>query len=590
MWLVAIFICLGWILSLCLHEFGHALLAYWGGDTSVKDKGYLTLNPLKYTEPSLSLVIPLFFLLIGSIALPGGAVYINQNRLRDRKWKSAVSAAGPIANVILACLLALPFQLGWYSLRLQSQNSVLFLFIISLAYIISLNTYIVLINLLPIPGLDGYGIIEPWLPKPIQQQFNKFRKYGILVLIGLLWFARPFNRFLWDLTNGINQFLGVPLDLASIAGGIFSQSSQYLVLGIILLLWIFRDKNQDLQRQGDQLFSSQKYEQAITCYDKVVKKQPKNADAWYWRGYALYFLNKHEEAIASFDQAIQIQPDYAKAWFRRGYSLYCLQRYAEAITAYEKALLTKSDDPEIWYYRGIVLKDLEKYEEALAAYDQAITIQSDFYQAWSNQAEILALLQRYDRAITVYDKVIAIRPDDSNTWWLRGKALAIQQDYQAAVDSYERAIAIYSDFYGFWLARGNALYYLHRYEDAITSYDKVIQLKSDNTDAWNYKGVALMELQRYEEALVVYNKAIEIKSDYPDYWYNKACCYALQSNVALAIQNLQQSIKCEPDRFWKLAKTDPDFDEIREHPLFKSLVGNVFGERFKAQNISKEDS
>ncbi|BBD63966.1 peptidase, M50 family protein [Nostoc commune NIES-4072] len=70
MWLVAVFICLGWILSLCLHEFGHALIAYWGGDTSVKDKGYLTLNPLKYTEPSLSLVLPLFFLLIGSIALP----------------------------------------------------------------------------------------------------------------------------------------------------------------------------------------------------------------------------------------------------------------------------------------------------------------------------------------------------------------------------------------------------------------------------------------------------------------------------------------------------------------------------------------
>ncbi|BBD63965.1 TPR repeat-containing protein [Nostoc commune NIES-4072] len=186
--------------------------------------------------------------------------------------------------------------------------------------------------------------------------------------------------------------------------------------------------------------------------------------------------------------------------------------------------------------------------------------------------------------------MIAIRPDDSNTWWLRGKALVIQQDYQGAVDSYERAIAIYSDFYGFWLDRGNALYYLHRYEDAIASYDKVIELKSDNTDAWNYKGVALMELQRYEEALVVYNKAIEIKSDYPDYWYNKACCYALQSNVVLATQNLQQSIKCEPDRFWELAKTDPDFDEIREHPLFKSLVDNVFGERFKTQNISKEDS
>src|SRR5689334_2297001 len=107
MWLVVLFICFGWMLSLCLHEFGHAIVAYWGGDTSVKDKGYLTLNPLKYTDPNLSLLMPMLFLLIGGIALPGGAVYINHNRLRNRFWQSAVSAAGPIADIILACLLSL---------------------------------------------------------------------------------------------------------------------------------------------------------------------------------------------------------------------------------------------------------------------------------------------------------------------------------------------------------------------------------------------------------------------------------------------------------------------------------------------------
>ncbi|WP_233220817.1 hypothetical protein [Chlorogloea sp. CCALA 695] len=52
---VSIFVCVGWILSVCLHEFDHAIVAYWGGDTSVKDKGYLTLNPLKYTNINLCL-------------------------------------------------------------------------------------------------------------------------------------------------------------------------------------------------------------------------------------------------------------------------------------------------------------------------------------------------------------------------------------------------------------------------------------------------------------------------------------------------------------------------------------------------------
>ncbi len=64
----------GWIFSLSLHEFAHALVAYYGGDKTVKDKGYLTFNPLKYTHPMLSIVFPIIFLMMGGIGLPGGAV------------------------------------------------------------------------------------------------------------------------------------------------------------------------------------------------------------------------------------------------------------------------------------------------------------------------------------------------------------------------------------------------------------------------------------------------------------------------------------------------------------------------------------
>jgi Zn-dependent protease len=52
---------IGWIFSLCLHEFSHALAAYYGGDITVKDKGYLTFNPLKYTHPVYSLLLPMVF-------------------------------------------------------------------------------------------------------------------------------------------------------------------------------------------------------------------------------------------------------------------------------------------------------------------------------------------------------------------------------------------------------------------------------------------------------------------------------------------------------------------------------------------------
>ncbi len=57
----------GWIFSLCLHEFSHALVAYYGGDYTVREKGYLTFNPLKYTHPLFSILLPMLFLVLGGI-------------------------------------------------------------------------------------------------------------------------------------------------------------------------------------------------------------------------------------------------------------------------------------------------------------------------------------------------------------------------------------------------------------------------------------------------------------------------------------------------------------------------------------------
>src|SRR2546429_9536699 len=101
-----------WVFSVCLHEFGHAWAAYRGGDTTVKEKGYLTLNPIHYTHPVYSLVMPLVFLMLGGIGLPGGAVYITDQLLRSKAWRTAVSLAGPVCSVLLPHLLCFPFGLA----------------------------------------------------------------------------------------------------------------------------------------------------------------------------------------------------------------------------------------------------------------------------------------------------------------------------------------------------------------------------------------------------------------------------------------------------------------------------------------------
>jgi tetratricopeptide (TPR) repeat protein len=442
LWLVAVFVCLGWGISLCLHEFGHALVAYLGGDTSVKDKGYLTLNPLKYTDPGLSLMMPIFFLLIGGIALPGGAVYINHNKLRNRWWKSGVSVAGPLADAILAVLLALPFQLGLVALR-PEDGIVVTLFSASLAFVVLLNIYVVLINLLPIPPLDGYGILEPWLPPKLQDQLNQFGRFGIWVLIGLLWFVEPFNRFLWNLTYSASEFLGVPTELAMMAGGIFRQYSIVVVVGLVIVFLVFkRQKNdaQSLYRQGVQLAGWQQPKKALEAFDKAIALQPDFVPAWYGRGQLLAQLQQYDDAIAAFDKVLEADPENGDMWFVKGQILAQAKRYEAAISAYGNAIQFKAGDATIWQQLSLAMIQAQRFEDAAIASDRAIQLNENDPVAWNNKGIALMGLHQYEEATTAYDRALKIKPSYAEAWYNKACCAALQGNAPSATQALQQAL------------------------------------------------------------------------------------------------------------------------------------------------------
>ncbi len=195
----------GWIFSLCLHEFSHALVAYYGGDTTVREKGYLTFNPLKYTHPMLSIVIPLMILLMGGIGLPGGAVYIETWRIRNRYWLSAMSLAGPAANGVMVIVLSILLKVLPVSTASAWPG---------ISFLIVLEIWAILFNLIPMPGLDGYGVIGPFLNPAIQIQMERVRAYGIWILILALWYLPFVGSFFWGIIFLISSIFGVNWTLA----------------------------------------------------------------------------------------------------------------------------------------------------------------------------------------------------------------------------------------------------------------------------------------------------------------------------------------------------------------------------------------
>ncbi|MFI6403048.1 site-2 protease family protein [Streptomyces sp. NPDC050548] len=198
---VFLFVTAAWIVSLCLHEYAHARTALHSGDSSVGEKGYLSLNPLAYTHALLSIVLPVIFVIMGGIGLPGGAVFIERNRIHGRWKHSLISAAGPLTNVLFAAVCTAPF---W----LHSLDGVPADFQYALAFLALLQVTAAILNFLPVPGLDGYGVIEPWLSYDIKRQVEPFAPFGLLFVFALLW-VPSINREFFDMVDAILRGLGV---------------------------------------------------------------------------------------------------------------------------------------------------------------------------------------------------------------------------------------------------------------------------------------------------------------------------------------------------------------------------------------------
>ncbi len=251
---------------------------------------------------------------------------------------------------------------------------------------------------------------------------------------------------------------------------------------------------------------------------------------------------------------------------------YSEQDYTKAIASYDQALKLKPDLHEAWYNRGTVLRNLGRNEEAIASYDQALKLKPDLHEAWNNRGIALRNLGRNEEAIASYDQALKFKPDKHEAWNNRGNALGNLGRNEEAIASYDQALKFKSDLHEAFSNRGNALGKLGRNEEAIASYDQALKLKPDDHQTWNNWGNALRNLGCTEEAIASYDQALKFKPDYHQAWYNKACYYALQGNIEQALENLQQAINLNCEEYREMAKTDSDFDGIREDERFQALI------------------
>lgn len=187
----------------------------------------------------------------------------------------------------------------------------------------------------------------------------------------------------------------------------------------------------------------------------------------------------------------------------------------------------------------------------------------------------LSAIKRYKKALERIEEELRNKPSDTvyaKLYFYKGNILLNLSNCTESIKSYNVSLEYSPDNSTVWYNKGLAYSKLLEYSDAIVAYEKAIELRPNDYFAWYNKGCMLSKLKKIEEAKNDFQKSSELKPNDSDSIYNLSCCYAFLNENTKSIDSLQKAIKIN-SACKEQARTDPDFDTIKDDPEFKKLVG-----------------
>jgi Zn-dependent protease len=190
------------ILSIVVHEVAHAWVAFREGDDTAQKLGRITLNPISHMDLMGSFLVPVFLFFMANGVIFGWAKPVPVDPRKFRNYRSGdikVSLAGIVSNLILAILFTV---VALVLVKMQAATGgggpVLGFLIRTARFGIFINLILAVFNLIPIPPLDGSHVMYHLLPRQWGAKYRQVGRYGMLVLMGLIYFYPPFLTFvLW---------------------------------------------------------------------------------------------------------------------------------------------------------------------------------------------------------------------------------------------------------------------------------------------------------------------------------------------------------------------------------------------------------
>jgi len=213
------------LFAITVHEVAHGWVALKLGDRTAMMLGRLTLNPIKHIDPVGTLLVPAIMLMVGGFVFGWAKpVPVTWENLRNPKRDmTLVALAGPMANLLMVFLWAGVMKIG--ILLINTLPSLAQPMVYMAVAGVFINTILMVLNLIPLPPLDGGRIVTGLLPGPLSWKFSRIEPYGFLILL-ILFFSHILGKLMWPV---ISIVISLVIYFAAVPPGLFQNVLQAII-------------------------------------------------------------------------------------------------------------------------------------------------------------------------------------------------------------------------------------------------------------------------------------------------------------------------------------------------------------------------
>lgn len=295
------------------------------------------------------------------------------------------------------------------------------------------------------------------------------------------------------------------------------------------------------------------------------------AEATLERANALFKEGDYLGAIQIYSRAIDQDPNKVSAYFNRGLTHLKLNDLRAALDDFNKVLSLDPGNPSAHYQRGMIHVRREDLTAAIEDFNGALSAMPESAALYAQRASAYYQLQAYQRAVDDYTQALTLRPEDVTFLLNRGLTYVALEEVEQALDDYDRAVEQAPDNALAYYYRGQAYIQQDAERQALEDFDEALRLDPENAEIHTGLGMVHARMLNFGRALDAYERAMALDPENARTYYNAACAAALSEREDQALAWLERAIALR-SRYRIMARQDPDFSFVRDHPAFQRLT------------------